>query len=314
MIDNDLLRAFKDTVNTSNAGIKVSFPCLEHKHNSISTSMSQENRNKEQNEYLGILVAVRKGQMLKELTVRKFSEVELHKFLYSLDLEDYSDNEELLGNLKELLPKDYVTKANQKRLKSAHLSFIKLLNGLISTHKKARKNLSHIRNRTHNENKSKGSSASSSSVKQSHLKSKKKAKEEGSSKGKSNSNGSNGSNGNGIGVGIDSISSSEETTELSTAFIQNTKKIMNFNHKTHLTSYLIVDKMEKVKEKPNKGIRFLISFGMLLASSIISFLLVKSSVDWATYSKGELNRFNEAKSKEIAEIINEKFSYVRRND
>lgn len=93
------------------------------------------------------------------------------------------------------------------------------------------------------------------------------------------------------------------------------KSVINYEHTSHLTTNFIdMSSMKKTDDKQSKGTRFLISFALLIVSSLVSFFIVKSSVDWATHSKTELNRFNEAKAKHISEMINEKFNYIRRTD
>ena len=60
--------------------------------------------------------------------------------------------------------------------------------------------------------------------------------------------------------------------------------------------------------------RLMISFGFLILSSIILFIIVRKTVDWATNAKSELNRYRDARAKHIADSINEKFNYLKRMD
>lgn len=66
--------------------------------------------------------------------------------------------------------------------------------------------------------------------------------------------------------------------------------------------------------KTNRGMRFLFSFLFLILASVISFMIVKSTVDWATYSKTEMNRQRDSRCKFVVDQINEKFGYIRRTE
>lgn len=111
---------------------------------------------------------------------------------------------------------------------------------------------------------------------------------------------------------------SYNSINVETTLIQEKKnKVINFskdNFSTNLIQLGSFNGLNRVFDKPNKGARFLISFTLLLITSVISFLLVKSSVDWATNSKTELNRFREEKAKYLSDLINDKFSYIRRTE
>lgn len=87
---------------------------------------------------------------------------------------------------------------------------------------------------------------------------------------------------------------------------ENRSRLVNFEG---LSGNLVL-----IEVKTNRGLRFLYSFFLLIASSIICFLIVKSTVDWATYYKLELNKYNETRNKYISDQINEKFKFLKRNE
>lgn len=115
---------------------------------------------------------------------------------------------------------------------------------------------------------------------------------------------SSGSNSNK--AGISKASMEEKTEAKNTLFTETSSRIVNFHSQNENLSFIQV--------KTNRGLRFLYAFALLIASSIICFLIVKSTVDWATYSKSELNRYRDARTKHIADMINNKFNYIRRAD
>jgi hypothetical protein len=64
----------------------------------------------------------------------------------------------------------------------------------------------------------------------------------------------------------------------------------------------------------NKGMRLLFSFGLLFISAIVCFLFIKSTIDWATFAKTELNRMKDSEYNDVVDKINLKFNYIKRMD
>ena len=92
-------------------------------------------------------------------------------------------------------------------------------------------------------------------------------------------------------------------------------KIIDFNKSNQITNFINLNvQMLNEVEKVNKGLRFLQSFILLLVSSALTYLFVKTSVDWATYSKGELNKYRDLKASLITTAVNNRFNYIRRTD
>lgn len=97
-----------------------------------------------------------------------------------------------------------------------------------------------------------------------------------------------------------------DNPEISSFITESTTKIINFTSK--------LDGLILLQAKTNKGLRFLFSFSLLILSSILCFLIVKNTVDWATYAKTELNRYNDTRAKALVDKINEKFNFIRRSE
>ncbi len=108
-----------------------------------------------------------------------------------------------------------------------------------------------------------------------------------------------------ISKGISSINT-QNKPEISSFMTETNSKIVNFTSK--------LDGLILLQAKTNKGLRFLFSLLLLILSSILCFLIVKNTVDWATYAKTELNRYNDIRAKALVDKINEKFNFIRRSE
>lgn len=62
----------------------------------------------------------------------------------------------------------------------------------------------------------------------------------------------------------------------------------------------------------SKGLRLIISFLLLVVTSLCVFMLVKSTIEWATNGKAELNRMKDNKNNLLVDKINDRFNYIRR--
>ena len=62
----------------------------------------------------------------------------------------------------------------------------------------------------------------------------------------------------------------------------------------------------------NKGLRLCYSLSFLIISAIVVFLLVKSTVDWATIAQHQLNRLNDIKAREFTNRIADRFNLYER--
>jgi hypothetical protein len=62
----------------------------------------------------------------------------------------------------------------------------------------------------------------------------------------------------------------------------------------------------------NKGLRLCYSLSFLIISAIVVFLLVKSTVDWATIAQHQLNRINDLKAREFTNRIADRFNLYER--
>ncbi len=71
-------------------------------------------------------------------------------------------------------------------------------------------------------------------------------------------------------------------------------------------SYLLL-----LQENSNRTSRCLIAILMVIILSIGCFMFVKASIEWAQYSKQELNKIKDNKLKIITDEINHKYRYVR---
>jgi hypothetical protein len=69
-----------------------------------------------------------------------------------------------------------------------------------------------------------------------------------------------------------------------------------------------------VEEKPNRLVRFFLAMLIVLITTTMCYLLIKSSVDWATMSKIELNKLKANKLEEITRTINDQYSYILNNE
>lgn len=77
--------------------------------------------------------------------------------------------------------------------------------------------------------------------------------------------------------------------------------------------YLTSEYLELSEQASNRVSRFLLAFFIVLISSLLSFLLVKYSIDWATKSRSELNSINDRENREVLEEINKSHNLIRFN-
>lgn len=66
--------------------------------------------------------------------------------------------------------------------------------------------------------------------------------------------------------------------------------------------------------KSSKPGKFLLSLGFLMLSLVLSFTLVRKTIDWATKAKADLNNYRDLRAKQVIDEINRKFNYLKRND
>jgi predicted PurR-regulated permease PerM len=72
------------------------------------------------------------------------------------------------------------------------------------------------------------------------------------------------------------------------------------------TKYYLSNKIKKLKieKKINRLSRFLWSLLLVIIVTIIVFFFIKSSIDWATSSRQELNKLKDQRMRDVTEILN----------
>lgn len=93
--------------------------------------------------------------------------------------------------------------------------------------------------------------------------------------------------------------------------LESFKKIDFTDHIPSLTFFLNMGTYKKVNSN-NKALKLVLSFFLILATSILTFLVVKSSVDWANNSKTELNKYYEQRNQKIIDKLCQNSNYFKR--
>jgi len=72
------------------------------------------------------------------------------------------------------------------------------------------------------------------------------------------------------------------------------------------TKNFLSNKFKKIKieKKINRLSRFLWSLLLVIIVTIIVFFFIKSSIDWATSSRQELNKLKDQRMRDVTEILN----------
>ena len=90
--------------------------------------------------------------------------------------------------------------------------------------------------------------------------------------------------------------------------VSTNKLNSNKNNKSVLieTKNFLSNKFKKIKieKKINRLSRFLWSLLLVIIVTIIVFFFIKSSIDWATSSRQELNKLKDQRMRDVTEILN----------
>ncbi len=104
-----------------------------------------------------------------------------------------------------------------------------------------------------------------------------------------------------IGIRISLISKEIDLLEKE---INDFKKNKNKNSNNNKTTFFNFLQAEKQK---NRLTRFIWALLFVILFTVGLFFIVKSSVDWATRSKGELNKLKDQRMREITDLLNNEF-------
>ncbi len=98
--------------------------------------------------------------------------------------------------------------------------------------------------------------------------------------------------------------------ELTNIFLQANEKIFKTTKPNQF--FIQLKKSNDFTLHQSKGLRLMISFLLLVITSLCVFMLVKSTIEWATNGKAELNRMKDNKNNLLVDKINDRFNYIRR--
>ena len=103
----------------------------------------------------------------------------------------------------------------------------------------------------------------------------------------------------------------ENSSDKSNNEFESFKKIEFTDNIPSLTYFINTGTYKKVHSN-NKALKLVLSFFLILATSILTFLVVKSSVDWANNSKTELNKYYEQRNQKIIDKLCQNTNYFKR--
>ena len=107
-----------------------------------------------------------------------------------------------------------------------------------------------------------------------------------------------------IGIRISLISKEIDLLEKEINDFKKNKKNKNKNSNNNKKSFFNFLQAEKQK---NRLTRFIWALLFVILFTVGLFFIVKSSVDWATRSKGELNKLKDQRMREITDLLNNEF-------